>query len=491
MRLRQVQRLSPRNRRRAALFVAGLVGLVVGFLTLGPDGQLPNPPLRVLPADAPDPFAYSDERREEFERRARAGLGHVLYAKSPGGVLASARRTARWRGAIERIAGEEDVDPDLLEAIVLLESAGRPDAVAGDLEGAVGLTQILAGTGQELLDMRVDLRASRRIGRAIERARAGGDDPRAERLRARRRRVDERFDPQRSLRATADYINFARKQLGGDDDLAIASYHMGVGNLQGVIAAFGEGSEPAYAQLFFDSTPTRHAAAYRKLAALGDDSKTYYWRVLASREIMHEWREDRDRLARTARLEQAKNSAEERLHPGPVTAVFDDPDELEDAYRDGDLEPFRDAPRRTGLHRDPGMGQLAPKLERGRRLYRGLRPEAYALALYIVRLQREAGGGQAPLTVTSTVRDRKYQGLLVASNPEATQNYSLHTTGWAFDVLRDYSGGAQAQAFQYALDRLQALDLIAWVREPKAIHVTVSGDARRLEPLLAESGDGG
>jgi hypothetical protein len=28
------------------------------------------------------------------------------------------------------------------------------------------------------------------------------------------------------------------------------------------------------------------------------------------------------------------------------------------------------------------------------------------------------------------------------------------------------------------------MNLIAWVREPEAIHVTVSSAARRLEPLL-------
>ena len=34
------------------------------------------------------------------------------------------------------------------------------------------------------------------------------------------------------------------------------------------------------------------------------------------------------------------------------------------------------------------------------------------------------------------------------------------------------------------LDRLQALNMIAYAVEPRAIHVTVSGDAKVLEPLL-------
>ena len=45
---------------------------------------------------------------------------------------------------------------------------------------------------------------------------------------------------------------------------------------------------------------------------------------------------------------------------------------------------------------------------------------------------------------------------------------------------------AQARAFQFALDRLQSLNLIAWVREPAAIHVTASGEAERLTKLLRE-----
>ena len=43
----------------------------------------------------------------------------------------------------------------------------------------------------------------------------------------------------------------------------------------------------------------------------------------------------------------------------------------------------------------------------------------------------------------------------------------MHATGFAFDVRRRYSSGAQAEAFQYMLDRLQALNLIAWTRDSR------------------------
>ena len=477
--------------RRLPLLV--VVALVAGagagaFLALRDRGGVPDVPPLVLPGGAADPFAYSEDRRSDFERRAAQGLSHVLYEKSPGGVVASARRTARWRGLVERVALGAGLDADLIEAIVLLESAGRPDAVADPkLEGAVGLTQILAGTGQGLLGMRVDVAASRRLTRRIQRARGLGKLGRAKRLEVLRRGVDERFDPAKALAGTGRYLEFAQGELGRDD-LSVVSYHMGVGNLTDVIEDFGEGDRPSYARLFFASTPSSHRPAWRRLAELGDDSSTYYWRVLAARDIMRAYREDRDALAREDELQTAKNSAEEVLHPGDETERYGSPDDLEQAYGDDELRPFPNAPARTGLRRDRAMGELAGRLEVGRELYRGLRPEASALALYMARLARQAGGGDAPLTVTSTVRDESYQGLLAKGNPEATGNYSLHTTGFAFDVLRRYSGDRQAVAFQFALDRLQALNLIAWVREPAAIHVTAAGDARMLVGLLEEDG---
>ena len=51
--------------------------------------------------------------------------------------------------------------------------------------------------------------------------------------------------------------------------------------------------------------------------------------------------------------------------------------------------------------------------------------------------------------------------------------------GFAFDVRRDYASDAQAQAFQYMLDRLQALNLIAWARRGNAIHIVASSEGKR------------
>ena len=60
------------------------------------------------------------------------------------------------------------------------------------------------------------------------------------------------------------------------------------------------------------------------------------------------------------------------------------------------------------------------------------------------------------------------------SNIQATAEYSLHTTGWAFDIRRDYESKTQARSFQYQLDHLRSLGLLDYAIEPGAIHVTVS-----------------
>ena len=197
-------------------------------------------------------------------------------------------------------------------------------------------------------------------------------------------------------------------------------------------------------------------------------------------------REDPAELARLAELHANKNSAEEVLHPPGATEQFAEPEAIETALDEGGLVPLPAAELAAeGVAIDRRMGELAGRLDRKRTLYRALRPEALALLVHLAR-GTKAISGDAPLQLTSTVRDATYQGQLVARNGEATRGYSLHTTGWAFDIERRYASREQAQAFQFMLDRLQALNLIAWVREPAAIHVTAGPDAEQLLELLEE-----
>ena len=347
------------------------------------------------------------------------------------------------------MAARHHADPATLEALVLLESAGRPDARASnDLQGAVGLTQILAETGRSLLGLRVDIAASTRITRRLDQGVPPGT---AARLQARRRRVDERFDPAKALEATGRYLDFARSRLGGRDDLAVAAYHMGVGNLQTALGRYGAGDVP-YAQLFFDSSPLRHAAAWRTLAALGDDSSTYLWRIGAAREVLRLERDDPGELLRLERLEAQADSGALVLHPPSTTPTFDDAGAARDGLGAGELV----AVTRPDLAAH-GLRQGGPPVADAS--LRALRPEALA----VLRLIGDGGRAiahTAPLTVTSSL----------VTEP----------TGWTFVLARRYRTPAQAQALQFLLDRLTALDLVAWERDRDTLRVTVSARAAEL-----------
>jgi transglycosylase-like protein with SLT domain len=432
-----------RVRRRRLALLAGivLVAVAVALLTRGspsgPTGSVPAIP--TLPG-APhgktvaDPLAWTPARSADFARRAAAGTSHLLYVRSPGGVALSAERTLRFRKPIERVARRVGVSPDRLEALVFLESAGRPDALApGGIDGAAGLTQILAETARDLLGLHVDSAASARYTARIDKAIAHFRFKRAARLSRARARVDERFDPAKAIAATGRYLALAKRRFGRED-LAFVSYHMGIGNLQRVLGAYGAGNVP-YARLYFDSTPLRHAAAYRLLSGFGDDSSNYFWKLGAAEQILRLARTDHAALIRQSTLQTGADDARLVLHP-PGSAPGDG------------LEPLPDRPRDTGLRAPRGAK---------------LRPEALAAALYIGAVVKAIAHAR-PLRVVG-----------VADPPR----------GWGFAISRTYASRRQALAFQYVLDRLQVLNVIAWSRSARAIHVAAGARAAALEPLLA------
>jgi hypothetical protein len=429
-------------RLRAALVFVVLAACAVIALVLRPTAKddakvpvIPTPPGAKNGQAVSDPFAWTPKRSAELSRRAAAGTAHLLYTRSPDGVAITAERVARFRKPVERAAKAAGVDPNRLEALVFLESAGRPDAQApGGVQSAAGLTQILAETATGLLGMKVDLTRSAGYTRRLNKALREGNLPRAAALNRARRRVDDRFDPAKALAGTARYLKLGEQRFGRED-LAFVSYHMGMGNLENVLSAF-DPAHPrrSYAELYFDSTPLRHPKAYAKLASFGDDSSNYYWKLSAAMAIMRLARSDKNRLVRTARLQTSDDSARALLLDGAPS---------------GDLRSLPNAAADTSLQAAAGMK---------------LRPEALGVALYAAAQVRAIS--KAPTLRVTGADDG----------------------GWTFRVSRTYASGDQAQAFQYVLDRLQVLDVIAWSRSARSISVTASRDAKVLRPLLDRLG---
>lgn len=108
-----------------------------------------------------------------------------------------------WDGFIERVAGSQGLDPDLVKAVAWVESAFDPRAVSP--KGAVGLMQLMPATAE-------------RYG------------------------VRDRTDPYESLQAGTRHLRDLLDEFDGDLTLALAAYNAGSGAVRrsGGVPAFAE-----------------------------------------------------------------------------------------------------------------------------------------------------------------------------------------------------------------------------------------------------------
>jgi soluble lytic murein transglycosylase-like protein len=388
-----------------------------------------------------------------LERDAAVGMSRGFF---DGGVFTTAARVAQWRPQVVRAARAAGVDPNVLEAIVWVESSGRPDATN---RSDVGLTQLSPWVARSM-GLHVDAQRAAVLTRRIARSWRVAHTRQLRRWRA---RYDERFSPARELRATAAYLAQARAVLGRDD-LAVEAYHVGIPELRG--------TKVSYAELYFN----------------GGRVDDYALRVAAAERILHLYRANRAALAFEAQQQARKNSGEEYLHPLYRTHRFASPGAL---LRAEQHRVLRMIPVHTGATHiliGGALGGEARAFGRSRRLYRALRPAALDVLLYIGARVHALSGARKPLILTSAVRDLKYQRVLAHVNANAARSYSLHTAGYAFDIARSYGSDRQARAFQYVLDRLTAANAIAYIREAAAIHVTVATDAAAKVRLLETLG---
>jgi hypothetical protein len=201
--------------------------------------------------------------------------------------------------------------------------------------------------------------------------------------------------------------------------------------------------------------------------------------VLAAREILRLYRDDRDQLARDARLQSESETSEETFYPPGTRVTFKDVEDLRQALASGELVSIPSG-NAYGLEIDPELGELTQqRVDIGRGPYKALTPAAEATLLYLAARVQEITGASGPkdnLVVTAAVRDEEYERAL-GIKPSA---YTLHTTGNSFDIAREYRNDEQAIAFQFVLDRLSALGVIDYAKVNETIHVTVSPRAAAL-----------
>ena len=357
--------------------------------------------------------------------------------RPPSASRAGARRSRPRRAA-------PGVDPDLLEALVFLESAGREDAIAGDTEGAVGLTpDPRRDRAEPARDAGRRRRAARRLTRRIGRAVENGRDREGRGAAARAARGRRALRPGvKALAGTARYLTIAQERARPRGPRVRLLPH-GDRQPPGRARAYGE-ERPSYARVYFDSTPDRHAD--RAAPADGVRRRLVELPVEALRGA-------RDHAPVPRRPGRA-GAARRRCRPQELGRGGAAPARRDAAVRHPDGSSRRRgttdrSARSRTIRRSPAWratGAWASSRSgsaRRPRLYRGLRPEALAMALYIGAQVREYAGGDG---AADRHLDRARRGLpapaRAAGNREATRNYSLHTTGWAFDVARDYASRA-------------------------------------------------
>lgn len=430
------------------------------------------------------------------------------------------------------------------ESDLLLESGGDPNAHS--VSDAIGVAQFLAGTGRRC-GLRVDPAASSSLTRkirdverqiewleaqpqswakAVPPALAGvvptmpasetaSDDasllpasspqPAAEEgvwsrdqwiayrksqrapLVAKRRQVDERYDPARAIMAQTRYLVGLTRRYGGVD-WALQAYHGGEAGAARTMRLFNEGvgsrtqlaSRGAsygrqgmgrwlpYTEMYQRVSPTGTPAAFSYLFGRSDDHRYYWWKVLMAERALDLYRKDATEFERQWR----------DLHPGlNADAVFlrevdqhqfDNDAELTAAYREGRLVRLPAAAAAMGI-RTQNVAALAP---RSTALHKGLRPEAMGALLRLARIYR-GQGGQQPLTAVSLVQSNAYRRLWDVRYPQpplppsVPKDPEFHSTGYTFDLAapaRDWD----RKVLEYSLGSLYDNLYISWRKENQA-----------------------
>lgn len=173
-------------------------------------------------------------------------------------------RVESYRDTVETYANQFGIDPEILLGIIFIESKGDPNPKNKGINdsGAVGLCQFLPKTADEF-------------------------------------KLDDRTNPEQSIRAAVEYLIRYKNELG-TNDIAMASFHMGCGNMKYLIEQLATENEkqlPAceivkryhldYPKIYFAAKEEKNPEAYDFLFhELKDDSAHYYFKVLAAIEIL-------------------------------------------------------------------------------------------------------------------------------------------------------------------------------------------------------------
>jgi len=487
-------------------------------------------PLALGREQLPPRIIDSLRKRIMGRRASLPDIERIVKEISP--LLAAAARQPAAEKTLRRIARDSGLSLEaararwiaLHEADILLESGGNPDAVS--VSEAVGIAQWLAGTGRRA-GLSIHLAESKRLTRKIDdlkrriawleyllRPDADPNAPGApkitraeartklptlrqelEKLRAKRRRVDQRYDPQKALFAQTRYLMRLYARFPGFD-WVFQAYHGGEAGVQRTLKKYlgrawpgsaavairrGRAGKPLrYEHLYLATRPRTHPAAFGYLYGRSDDHRYYWWKLRAAQEAIALYRRDPAAFRR----------AWESLLPGRAKEAY--------WYPDAPNEAMADLPALEAACREQRSVPIGDRAEyvvpnTPSPLHATLRPEAKGALILVATAYRRAGGSgrltvgdltltQADLDRAKALRPPVVTGPLWPPDPDAGKrpgggpppDFDFHVTGFAFDILTP-SNARQRKILEYALGYFADREILWWMDEarygPRRYHV--------------------
>ena len=385
-------------------------------------------------------------------------------------------------GHIESAARAHDLDPMVLAGMIFIESYGDP--MAKSPTGPAGIAQLTKGSAREL---GLSIGRKVRIGtQSVKKTRwVGTGKNRRKVVRTVQQPVyktlDDRYVPERAIRAMARRISNRRSWLGGNVDFAVAEYHMGAGRMATLLSAyFGRtvrvsdvpaemrDTDLSYSELFWTNTPYVRPAVYEALDELNrvDYSPTYYFRVRQAMRLLETYRESPAAYAQIAAAYQGRfgwavlPSWQWSFVREPMNAVLP-------------LAPAVDVSERFVL-----LPDIASVL--------GVRAFASAMSAE----QSTIGSALFVAHHLKRLQGERYSGFEITrmlahgDEPEEDESFPLHGLGWAFDVPSAGLSRIEQRDLKFILTDLRQGGLLAYVEDGRQLtyHVVRHPDhAQRFE----------
>ncbi len=493
--------------------------------------DLPNPPLPLdLDRDAlTRSLIDSLQKRVMGRREARRDIAWVSREIRP--LVAAAARQPEVENGLRVLAARYGISTgamrerwtDWQEADLLLEAGGNADAVSP--AQAAGVAQWLTTTAQRnglvvktaesaRLTAEIDLRrwkiawAEYRLrpdfdpqcpgNPGYDRAKAEKQLPtlraETENLRAKRRKIDLRYDPRAAIFAQSRYLLRLAARFPSADWL-FQAYHGGEGGVTrtlkdflgakwpGTSAAaieFGKnGGLLTFEDVYFEAAPSARPEAFTYLYGRSDDHRHYWWKLRAAQQALALYRRDGTAFDAAWRALLPGRSKAALWFPDAANRAFANFSDVESALKSGALVPVISGGGLTIRPPEIGADHAA--------LLQTLRPESRGGLLLLNSLYRRAGGATnlevADLTRTNILSEqrKKAKRLLPVIPPKRIfppeadskdfpgigppPGFDFHTAGIAFDILRPDDPKTR-KILDYALGQCEDREIL-WHYEEK------------------------